>query len=276
MADSIVALASERDGVTASKPVSHRMLAWWRGHWGKRLQTFVALVTIFWSARTAYATPVGREYLLQFLSNFGNPGICWVRNCLSDEEHSVRLAAFDCLEELGPRAVPVLLTSLKSEQTKERLESVWALGYIGEPAQCAGPALIESAADVDYQVRASSIMAMCRVGVEPKKAQPVVDVCLTDSSAYVRQTAARAISFMNLRDPVLHEKLHLLLQDHSGDVRAAAVETIGTMSEPTDGLHEKLISLTSDQHPQVRMEAERAIMRFRHRPAKVSKAVEMM
>lgn len=237
----------------------------WRGTWSQRIQVLVALMVIFWSGSVAYGTPVGREYLLQFISNFGDPGVCWVRNCLSDEEHSVRLAAYECLDSLGERAVPVLVSSLKSEQARDRLESVLALSYIGDPAHEAGPALLITAMDENERVRASSMMAICRVGVSRNQALPVIFDGLSDDFAGVRQNAVRAVMFMDIREADVHHKVCSLLYDHSADVRAAAVEVIGRISEEGDTQVDSLIeSLTKDQHPQVRMEASRALARRKH------------
>lgn len=249
----------------------------WRGTWSQRIQVLVALLVIFWSGSVAYGTPVGREYLLQFISNFGDPGVCWVRNCLSDEEHSVRLAAYECLDSLGERAVPVLVSSLKSEQARDRLESVLALSYIGDPAHEAGPALLITATDENERVRASSMMAICRVGVSRNQALPVIFDGLSDDFAGVRQNAVRAVMVMDIREADVHHKVCSLLYDHSADVRAAAVEVIGIMSEEGDTQVDALIeSLTEDQHPQVRMEASRALSRRKHMSKKPATEVIMI
>lgn len=249
----------------------------WRGTWSQRIQVVVALSVILWSGSVAYGTPVGREYLLQFISNFGDPGVCWVRNCLSDEEHSVRLAAYECLDSLGERAVPVLVTSLKSEEARDRLESVLALSYIGDPAHNAGPALLVTATDENERVRASSMMAICRVGVSRNQALPVIFDGLSDDFAGVRQNAVRAVMFMDIREADVHQKVCSLLYDHSADVRAAAVEVIGMISDEGDTKVDSMIEvLTQDQHPQVRMEASRALARRKHMTKKPPTEVIMI
>lgn len=254
-----LAVSPEQPGPLKQK-VARRFT--WNGPWMKRLQVAIAIGAIVWSSRVAYAVPVGREYLLQIVSHFGNPGIAWVRNCLSDDEHSVRLAAYDRLEALGSRAVPVLLLGLKDKDPTTRLESVLAIGYIGPPAREAGADLIFLTDDADSQIRATAMLAMCRVGVPAEDAYSTVNEHLLDPASQVRQSAARAAAVLQLNQPLLQSRIEKLLTDVHPGVRATAADTLGITGTYTEDLGQALKKLGQENDLQVQESARRALYRL--------------
>ncbi|MBW3543475.1 MAG: flagellar basal body P-ring protein FlgI [Planctomycetes bacterium] len=124
-----------------------------------------------------------------------------------------RTAALE-LEAIGPEAIPVLKTGLKSPSLEVRFHTASALAYLGDAAGI--PALAEAAREEPaFRVFAFAAMA----AVESAEANMALRELLNGTSAETRYGALRALTTLDPNDPFIRgEKLNDEFMLHVLDV----------------------------------------------------------
>jgi HEAT repeat protein len=168
----------------------------------------------------------------------------------------------DALAQIGPRAVPLILAAVGSDNpdsvprerwtgisqslkvmggpaaltlsaaladpsVSRRLLVAQALGEIGAPANPAAAALLKACGDADARVRAKALGALVAVRADSKTILPRLESALHDSVPGVRVAALELMPSLGEKARPLSEAIIALLKDKEPSVRLRAVEAIG-------------------------------------------------
>ena len=111
----------------------------------------------------------------------------------TSRKKQIRLNAATLLGAINdPKAIPVLIDTLKDNNKLVRREASTSLSRMGEPAV---DPLIETLNDDDWKVRGAAAWALGNLGDE--KAIPALEKLLDDESGFVKQGAQSAINSIN-------------------------------------------------------------------------------
>lgn len=164
-----------------------------------------------------------------------------------------RLALTAC----GSKAVPYLISFLKSEETQSA--AVDALGDIGKEAQAAIPDLIELL-DVNHDAK----FTLAEIG---ETAVPALSKALKDKSKNVRQNAAIALSRIGKKAKAAVPNLIEALKDSDGQVRSYAAEALAEIGKEARAAVPLLIALLKkDGTSDVRRNAAAALGKIGEEP----------
>ena len=188
-------------------------------------------------------------------------------------DYSLWCASGDALRRIGSAAVPVLISRLKDEDAKTRLEAAESLGSIGPAAAAAVPALItllkderkvliaeavqaEWGFEADYtpEVRRCAVEALGRIG---PAAMPALLNALGDQEEGVRRCAVEALGRIG---PAAMPALLNALGDQEEGVRRRAVEALGRIGPAA---MPALLNALGDQEEGVRGCAAEALVEMR-------------
>ena len=144
------------------------------------------------------------------------------RRRLADEQSEAIAAASEALARLGPKSVPVLVDTLKSESPLRRQMAARALAGIGAVA---AKALVGALAEKGSAARTEVIEALAKIG-EP--AVPDLVTSLEDEAAAVREGAVTALVAVgsDAVDPLL-----AVLKHKSPEVRKLAILALGKLRD---------------------------------------------
>ena len=135
------------------------------------------------------------HYSVRALIQIGSLAVPQLIKLLRHERKTVRQAAEEALEYMGPEAkdaTMVLVERLTEKNWQLRWYAVRALGEIGPAAKRALPALKRVVKDSHFSVRAAAAIALGRIqGVE---AESTLKEALNDENESVRKAAQYALS----------------------------------------------------------------------------------
>lgn len=117
------------------------------------------------------------------------------------------------LVNIGPTAVPALISSVNHQAVEVRRCATLALGKIGPDAKSAVTALINSLKDQDNAVRQNAATTLGKIGPNAKSAVPALIHALQDQDNEVRQNAATALGKIGPAAKSATEALILTLKD---------------------------------------------------------------
>ncbi|QEH37033.1 putative lyase [Aquisphaera giovannonii] len=162
------------------------------------------------------------------LAAIGPPALRVLVARLESNEPRERLPAMEAIGAFGPAgrgAVPALGHLLVKPGT--RVEAAATLGRIGFPARAVVPRLIPAAKNRDPMLRRRALLALGQMasGTEPpgEAHRQAMLGALADADARVRLAAVRALNHVSLIPP---KELLPLLTDPDSEVRRAAVQAL--------------------------------------------------
>jgi len=140
-----------------------------------------------------------RWFSAKALARFGDdsavPGLL---EALRDDFHSVRSYSCEALIRIGGAALAGLLQALRSQDRRDRLNAVYALGAIGDPI--AVPALLQALSDEDEGVRGNAVEALGQM--KAASVAPILIALLKndDEEDDLRQTTSDALKNIGTPD----------------------------------------------------------------------------
>mmetsp|Transcript_83947 Transcript_83947/g.271263 ORF Transcript_83947/g.271263 Transcript_83947/m.271263 type:complete len:894 (+) Transcript_83947:111-2792(+) len=190
--------------------------------------------------------------------------------CLSDSNESVRRAAAQALEQIGPAAaaaVPALAAMLLDPTEDVRCAAAKALARMGgEAASPAVPALAETCSrDSNASVQKAAVAALGQLGTFAVPAVPALIECLRSPNHSVRCAAASSLESLGPSGASAVSALLVCAHDPDVGVRTTASKALGTLgnfvsssASAAEALCERLL----DTHEGVRAAAAMALGRL--------------
>jgi HEAT repeat protein len=157
---------------------------------------------------------------------------------LHDQETEVRLAALDCLQEIGApqTAQPALVAALHDGDEDIRQAAVRALGRAYPLAAAVVPALVAALKDRSGEVREAVLETLAELGPMARAAAPALLKMLGKRDADVRCEALRTLRQLLLpASTMLPHLLRFLADRKADDLRVCAaegLEELGTAAGP--------------------------------------------
>lgn len=152
----------------------------------------------------------------------------------ADADRAVELA------ELGPAALPALLTALRDGDDAGRSWLLFALTHVGGEATHALRAL---ARDDDADVRAAALASIARCDPRSRRSVQQFREALRDDAPKVRSAALRALCAVG--DEACDAFVRAL-SDPSGDVRATAADCLAPFPAAASAARDRLLDLLRD------------------------------
>jgi hypothetical protein len=118
------------------------------------------------------------------LGKEATPALPALASCLTEEDAALRIYAADALANIGPAAVPELITVLRSRYDEARQAAVRALSVIDPQVEDVVPTLVNCLRDIDVTVRLDAAAALVRAG---KPAVPYLISGLRDEDPSFRK-----------------------------------------------------------------------------------------
>ncbi len=176
-----------------------------------------------------------------------------------EKDGQIRLAIFDTLTELGPRAaiaVPALVNAIRqnyggryNEELHQDYRAALAMASIGKEAVEGLRNLLNEEAE---NMRAEAAMALGLIGASAASAVPDLLLLLDDESDPVRKDAVRALG--NIGEPSVTGLL-INVQDESPGVRAATIESLIQAAPEDKRVRQAVTSAVRDDDAVVRAAA---------------------
>jgi len=183
------------------------------------------------------------------------------------------------LAEIGPEAAPaveVLTEQLASGDTHECVQAMIALGAIGKGAQPAVDDLVKELESRDPARRLGAAFALGRIG-DPAAADPLARMAAaTDADPFMRSIAQWARVKIDPRDTATRDAAVLaLVRGISSDVAGIRSGSVSALSDLAGGLDdasaatlaEKFVGLLADPDDDTRVQAATALVRLGKRAA---------
>ncbi|MCA9190788.1 MAG: HEAT repeat domain-containing protein [Planctomycetales bacterium] len=168
-----------------------------------------------------------------------------------NEEKHQDYRAALALASVGPMAVECLRNLIADSQDNVRAEAAMALGRIGEEASVAIPDLIHLLSDSDERVRSDATFALSKMGASAL--EPLLTAS-RDQEEIIRAAAIRALGNVGTNEhasDMASSAILEALQDDSPSVRRAAVDSLVILIESPQALREHLKPLLQDPSPEV-------------------------
>ena len=182
---------------------------------------------------------------------------------LRDPSEDVREGTLECLGMLrgdADRAVPALLSALRTEKGALRCAVVKALRGVGQDDPSTVPPMVECLSDSDPGVRSEALAALeCRRPIEASDVRRLL--CAWDSDAVLVHDEAVSQLISSNRWQAIAASLELLREDPTPVVRARAAALLGRLDD-----HDAIPALeqaTHDKSEEVRAAAARALAKLR-------------
>jgi HEAT repeats len=137
---------------------------------------------------------------------------------LSSGEESI----YDALVACKDKAIPELITALKSQNKQVRIMAITALGEIASP-DAISPLSDLLSNETAWDVRASVIFALPKFG---KQGVPTLITALKDKDWYIRYQAANALSEIGYDAKDAIPTLNDAVKDENLNVRDAAIDAL--------------------------------------------------
>ncbi|MBK8905420.1 MAG: HEAT repeat domain-containing protein [Anaerolineaceae bacterium] len=161
---------------------------------------------------------------------------------------------FTLLSEIGPMAIPILLTMLESGTDTVRHRAAKALGEIGDTV--AVPVLITALNDKDWFLRSAAAEALGKIGDTTALFPLIHGLRFTES--YERNSIVSAL--WEIKDEAL-PILIAALRDSDWHVRSSAAEALGEVGDAT--VTSALVTTLGDSDKFVRSSAAEALGKIR-------------
>jgi HEAT repeat protein len=193
--------------------------------------------------------------------------------CFKDKRERLRYKASEAVGKIGPKAIPLLVKSLESDNVHVRRWSAYALGEMHAGAKEAIPALLEAVKDQDSKVRAAAVAALGAMGPAAKTAIPAGTRLLRDEDSAVRRSAAVALWYIDRRvDGTLNNLIEGIRDDDHDPVdRIECIQIIGTMAPKSKRAVGSLVQVLADRRPEIRVASAKALLQLG--PEAVSRAI---
>jgi HEAT repeat protein len=150
----------------------------------------------------------------------------WVK-LLNDKDEDTVLIAATALMEMGEKAVPALIDTLKNAKGEARINAVHVLRLMGEKSKAAVPTLMDVLQDKDDDIRAQALWALSAIGPEARAAVPMLIAALSDKSRDVRYYAGSALGGVGPDAKAAVPALLIALKDKEWLVRGRAAYALG-------------------------------------------------
>ena len=203
---------------------------------------------------------------------------------LDDRDRDVRRAAARALGQIGGRAMPMLLLSIKDKDPAIRVEAAFALGIVGprdarvldalrgalndgniEVQRCAigflpqfGQSTVPELTwylDGKHMLWKEAILALSKIGPEARQALPILHEMAQDEDTEVRMHAVRAIGKIGNNDETCLRTVTGYLDDPDRYVRRNAVNALGDMWDGEEEILEAIAARLKDPDAGVRLAA---------------------
>lgn len=156
----------------------------------------------------------------------------------------------------GPEDVPGLVTALRAEDWRVRLDAAEDLGLIGAEARAAVPSLVEALHDPEGKVRVHAAEALARL--DPAGGtdwQTVLRAGLKERAGSVRRAAAEALGNLGTDARAAVPALAEALTDPDLRVRWAVADALGQLGPPARAAVPALVEALSDPELPIRIAA---------------------
>lgn len=172
------------------------------------------------------AAPVRNQATLslQALRPDANAALKALTPLLEDKTLDIRLAAIRFLGELGPPAVPKLVSLLKDAEPAVWREASSTLEKLPAPEKVLFPALLPLLTDERVTARQNAVNILWRCGPQ---AVPHLLEALKDKAPTVRLAAVRSLDKVTADSKVVFPALVQALEDEHPAVRGSAASTLG-------------------------------------------------
>jgi HEAT repeat protein len=131
--------------------------------------------------------------LLAELGTTSAPAVERLVQALADADEEVRESAVEALGNIGPKAVPALLSALKSGKVRIRAGALAAMGLQPAQAKVLVPEMIKAVKDTSPEVRCGAVSSLGHMGREARSAVPVLIKALCDGNRDVRLSTLYAM-----------------------------------------------------------------------------------
>ncbi len=204
----------------------------------------------WWRSRHMVSTPDAKSQIIGALTF-----------ALEDPAPSVRLAALEDLEKIGPpakSAVSSLLPLFTDLEDEVRCHTARAFGRIGaKDVDLSG--LIRLLKDPSPQVRAAAAEALGKLGAASATSLPELVELLQDRDEEVRNQAAAALGKAESLDHEMTGDLAEGLSSPDALVRARVAEAIGNIGPAAENIAPALAKALKDSNDRVRAKAVKAL-----------------
>jgi len=141
----------------------------------------------------------------------------------------IRRRVFATMSEIGPAALPALITVVKDRDASDRGHAVDAIGGMGPEAASALPELIKVLKDKDVGIRRSAVSAVARIGPDAVVAAlPALSAALKDEDKKVRGNVVKALGTIGPKAAGALSALSAVVKDEDDRrVRSGAVKVLG-------------------------------------------------
>lgn len=159
-----------------------------------------------------------------------------------------QIEAMDSLEELGVRALPLLIVALENENEEVKASVSEVIGRLGPKGAAAIPKLTELVGDKVIRTKQASIWALGAIGKSAKSAESAIVTELDSKDEKVVEEAILVLERIGADKPETFEKVATLAKDgKNSDVREIAITVLPSFSAQTEKTVAILNELLSDK-----------------------------
>jgi HEAT repeat protein len=192
----------------------------------------------------------------QVVLGFGDPWallVAW-RDFPDIHGHAVK-----ALADIGPDAIPVLLTALHNPNADIRANAAGALGSVGYADERVVTALAAVLRDPDVPVRNQATAALLRdLSADPRLMLPGLRQALEDRDAAVR---ANAVKVLGALGPVALPVLLAALKDPEVKTQLEAVKALDALAAEKEEMLAAMVPLLQDENALLRQNVVRMLYR---------------
>lgn len=163
-------------------------------------------------------------FVLGSNANYAIPALTRLMNNPSSEYDGIVAAL--CLAEIGPAALPPLMSAAANPQTRCRIPAVAALGQMGSNALPAVPLLVECLTGTNQTVAESAAQSLCILRLRPDIVFPILTNRLHYLSPGAREFAAEWLGEFETTRPLSRSLLLGALGDPEQYVAERATDAL--------------------------------------------------
>jgi HEAT repeat protein len=164
-----------------------------------------------------------------------------------------------CLREIGGRAVPSLIASLRSDDLEKRRNAVTMLGYLGTAAEPAIPQLAELLRNGPESLRDAALRALGTAGAPADLVVPPAQLALQSEMTDRRRSGAMALAALGNDSRAALPDLIAALGDSDNVVKINAARAIGSIQPPVQASVSPLMDALKSTEVSVQVEVVRAL-----------------
>jgi HEAT repeat protein len=165
------------------------------------------------------------------LVQIGSPSVPVLVKVMNDTGGDVDHWSVKCLRDLGPAAVPAMISALESENLDRQRDACQLLGLIGESAESAIPQLRRLAEAGANEIKGPALVALANAGGKPEVILPLAEQLLVSSAVEQRRAGAQALARLGAKAQPALQSLIAGLRDQDSSVAAESARALGQFGD---------------------------------------------